>query len=81
MAQEWSKKISDNVEKTAFLYIIAKAQSNNEMEYVVEDEILPTPSKEKGIFLNKKDQWFKLYGCHCNRPFETEDIINIIYSP
>lgn len=70
--KEWGEKIESTTEKVAFLHLRVKTQAPNEIIYANEDENILESTKDKGIYLNKQDGWFKLYFCDCGKKYESD---------
>ncbi|MEO6832075.1 MAG: hypothetical protein ABI169_07730 [Chitinophagaceae bacterium] len=70
--KEWRSTIGKAGNKKAYLHLKVTAQGGNQTEYSVEDDNLPSPSNENGVFLNHKDSWLNLHACYCTADVSIE---------
>lgn len=71
---DWRTEIGKQKPKKAYLHVKATAEGGNETEYTCEDDNVTSPSKEASTFYNRKNTYFQLSGCYCDKDFEVWEI-------
>lgn len=73
--KDWVKKINDSTEKSAYLHLTVKSDSDKEVQYLSDTDSKKAPDTSKGVFLNQKDLCLSLKTCFCNRQLQKDDLI------